>query len=227
MIDELQQFFKNLSNEFTSIVFGYTKEDYILIDLSITNTDLSTIDISSSKAFEKYIKEYLINHNAKIAYGGYNEIRGIYKRSTHFNTQNSVTERNIHLGIDIWCDAGTKIVAPLGGKIHSFKNNTNHGDYGPTIIIEHTIHMITFYTLYGHLSMLSITDIEIGEDIKAGQIIADLGESAVNGDYAPHLHFQIIIDIDGNVGDYPGVSNTKDLKYYLQNCPDPNLLLKI
>jgi len=169
----------------------------------------------------------LENNKARVAYGGYNETRGIYRRSIHFNQQNPATERNIHLGLDIWVDAGTKVIVPLSGKVHSFQNNNNFGDYGPTIILEHAIQSVSFYTLYGHLSFESIQKIKKGQRVEAGDILAFLGDASVNGDYAPHLHFQIIRDLQGNVGDYPGVSNKKDLKFFLQNCPDPKLLLKI
>lgn len=57
--------------------------------------------------------------------------------------------------------------------------------------------------------------------------MASIGNSEVNGDYAPHLHFQIIKNIEDYWGDYPGVCNTNDLNFYIENCPDPNLLLKI
>ncbi|WP_271765080.1 peptidoglycan DD-metalloendopeptidase family protein [Aquimarina algiphila] len=228
MNDNFKKKIKNISHDFISVVDSeFVKEDYVAIDLSATNPDLDTIDVSSSRAFEVYIKEYIAQNKAKVAYGGYNEVRGIYSRSSHFNQHNPETERNIHLGIDIWCDAETKILAPLDGKIHSFKNNNNFGDYGPTIILEHALDDVVFYSLYGHLSLGSLSGITVGDPVKAGQTIAALGTASVNGDYAPHLHFQVIKDMQGNIGDYPGVSNKKDLEFYLQNCPDPNLLLKI
>jgi hypothetical protein len=77
------------------------------------------------------------------------------------------------------------------------------------------------------LSLESISDIGIGETYGAGQQLATLGDASVNGDYAPHLHFQIIKDIQDNFGDYPGVCSKTDLTFYLENCPDPNLLLKL
>ncbi len=225
---EFESYINNLSQSFTPVVSTeFSENDYVPIDLSENNSDLSKIDVSSSKAFESYIAEYLYRKKAKVAYGGYNEARGIYRRSEHFNEQDPETERNIHLGIDVWCDAGTAIIAPLKGKIHSFKNNANYGDYGPTIILEHTFTELTFYTLYGHLTLDSIKDIKTGEAVNAGDVIAYLGDATINGDYAPHLHFQIIKDLQDNFGDYPGVSNKKDIHFYLQNCPDPNLLLKI
>ncbi len=228
MSDIFKNFIEQISPEFIPVIDSrYTKEDYIKIDLSMTNVDLETIDVSSSRVFEGYLKGYIAKNKVKVAYGGYNEVRAIYSRSPHFNQQNPETERNIHLGLDIWCDSKTKILAPLDGKIHSFKNNNNFGDYGPTIILEHTFDNVVFYTLYGHLSLTSLSGIAVGDKVKAGQTIAVLGTSLVNGDYAPHLHFQIIKDMQDNIGDYPGVSSRKNLEMYLQNCPDPNLLLKI
>jgi murein DD-endopeptidase MepM/ murein hydrolase activator NlpD len=158
------------------------------------------------------------------------EKREIYNRSSHFNTQNTQNtenQRNIHLGIDLWCEANTPVLAALNGVIHSFKNNIAYGDYGPTIILEHRIDGITFFTLYGHLSLDSITNIKVGTEVKAGEIIGFLGNSEVNGDYPPHLHFQIINDLQGNFGDYLGVCSANELDFYKENCPDPNLILKL
>ena len=67
-------------------------------------------------------------------------------------------------------------------KIHSFKNNSNFGDYGPTIVIEHEIEFLKFYTLYGHLSTKSLNQIEIGQQFNRGDKIAELGIPAENGD---------------------------------------------
>ena len=165
--------------------------------------------------------------NAKVAYGGYLEKRGIYRRSDYFNQEDPETERNIHLGLDLWIEAGTPVFSPLEGHIHSFKNNTNYGDYGPCIILEHYLNGFKFYTLYGHLSFESLIDREVGTIIQRGEQIATLGIPEVNGKYPPHLHFQIIKDLQDYDGDYPGVCNKINLEFYLENCPDPNLLLKL
>ncbi|RKS94024.1 peptidase M23-like protein [Flavobacterium limicola] len=199
---------------------------YIPLNLSITNDVLAKEEIADSSHFEKYIENYLTENNAKVAFGGYNEIRNLYKRSTVFNDPKT-EERNIHIGLDLWIKAGTPVLAALDGFIHSFNYNTGVGDYGPTIIIEHKIEKQRFYTLYGHLSLESISNIEIGDIVEKGMQIGTLGDALVNGDYAPHLHFQIIEEISNTFGDYPGVCSKSDLDYYLKNCPDPNLLLKI
>jgi murein DD-endopeptidase MepM/ murein hydrolase activator NlpD len=198
---------------------------YLHVDLSEKNNLFSGIE--NSIAFEKKLNTFLFENNKLVAYGGYNEIRSIYKRSSHFNSINSLEERNIHLGIDLWATVNTPVIAPIEGVIHSFKNNTAFGDYGPTIILEHCINNISFFTLYGHLSLNSISKINIGDKILVGEVIGYLGDHTVNGDYAPHLHFQIIHNMEGNKGDFKGVTSLRDRLKDLKNCPDPNLLLKI
>ncbi len=202
-----------------------TSNDYISLDLSIHNIQLKDVNVSSSDELECFIWNRIKTYKAKVAYGGYLEQRGIYQRSTYFNQANPETERNIHLGLDLWIEADTPIYAPLNGAIHSFKNNSNYGDYGPAIILKHTINATTFYTLYGHLSLASLEQLEVGAEVRQGQQIATLGTATVNGDYPPHLHFQIIKDMQNKRGDYPGVSNQLDLEFYKDNCPDPELLL--
>jgi murein DD-endopeptidase MepM/ murein hydrolase activator NlpD len=199
---------------------------YAPLNLSASNLELNQLNISNAIEFESFIESHLNKNNTRVAYGGYNEIRNLYKRSTAFNDLNS-DERNIHIGLDLWIKAGTPVLAALDGKVHSFQYNNNVGDYGPTIILEHQIEKQTFYTLYGHLSLESIASIKIGDFFTKGQQLATLGDASVNGDYAPHLHFQIIKNIEDNFGDYPGVCSKNKLAYYLENCPDPNLLLKI
>ncbi len=217
------------------ITFGFTpvidssvsKDKYFPLDLSANNEELKTLDVSSSSAMQLYISNLLKKNNAKVAFGGYLEKRNIYKRSSHFNKQEEESERNIHLGIDLWIEADTEVLAVLDGRIHSFQDNTNFGDYGPTIIVEHIYDSETFYTLYGHLSRDSLKGLYLGKEVQQGEVIARLGEAEVNGDYSPHLHFQIILDIGEFKGDYPGVCSKQDVDFYIKNCPNPNLLLNL
>jgi murein DD-endopeptidase MepM/ murein hydrolase activator NlpD len=199
---------------------------YTPIDLSIANTDLSKIDLVNAEIFETFIENHLRKNNSKVAFGGYNEQRNLYKSSLIFNDDEK-EERNIHIGLDLWIKAGTPVLAALDGTVYGFDYNTGAGNYGPTIILKHSLENQTFYTLYGHLSVESIEDIEIGTVFTKGQTLATLGDSSVNGGYSPHLHFQIIKNIGENFSDYPGVCNQNNLEYYLKNCPNPNLLLKI
>jgi murein DD-endopeptidase MepM/ murein hydrolase activator NlpD len=221
----LEKLFLQLEKS-TVIESSIPYSEYEPLDLSISNQELSNIDMSDAKAVEVFIENHLQKNNAQLAFGGYNEERNLYKSSAIFNDEEH-EERNIHIGMDLWIKAGIPVLAALDGEVHSFDYNTGKGNYGPTIILKHTIENQTFYALYGHLSVDSIEQIEIGTRFKKGQTVATLGDSLINGGYAPHLHFQIIKNIEDYLGDYPGVCSKKDLAYYLENCPDPNLLLKI
>jgi murein DD-endopeptidase MepM/ murein hydrolase activator NlpD len=200
--------------------------EYVPLDLSVNNENITKQKIESAKDYEQYIQNYLEKSNAKIAYGGYKEQRNLYQRSPVFMSQDH-DERNIHIGLDLWINESAPVYATLEGTIHSFQNNDALGDYGPTIILKHQIGHFTFHTLYGHLSLDSLDGKKIGNFVKKGEQIASLGLPPINGDYAPHLHFQIIMDMENKVGDYPGVCNQNRLAFYLENCPDPNLLIKI
>lgn len=218
----------NYSNQPIHVIEAVTSfKDYVTLDLSKTNTALNDFDITDTVAFENYINNVIEQSQGKVAYGGYNETRDIYSRSTHFYTENKLDERNIHLGLDIWCAENTPVLSALDGVIHSFSNNTAFGDYGPTIILEHQIEGCVFYALYGHLSLASLDGINTGDKISKGAVVGYLGDATVNGDYAPHLHYQLIKDLEGNFGDFRGVTSLNDRIKDLENCPDPNLLLKI
>lgn len=221
----LENLFSRLENiKVIDASIPYSK--YTPIDLSISNTDLSKINMENAGDFENYIENILQKNEAKVAFGGYNEKRNLYKSSPLFN-DNESEERNIHIGMDLWIKAETPILAAIDGTVYGFDFNSGKGNYGPTIILIHSVGNQTFYTLYGHLSVESIKNLEIGTSFKKGEKIGTLGDSTVNGGYAPHLHFQIIEEIKDYLGDYPGVCSKNDLIYYLENCPDPNLLLRI
>lgn len=219
---------KKLTSGFTSVIDSKFEENqFCKLDLSENNSQLDSIDLTSSEEMGVYIDKYLEKNNKKVAWGGYMEQRAIYKRSGHFNQQDKETERNIHLGIDLWVEAGTKDLAVCDGEIHSFNDNNNFGDYGPTIILKHSTSGNEFYSLYGHLSRNSLKEINVGQKVKRGEAIGKLGLPEENGDYAPHLHFQLIKNLGEYQGDYPGVCAKKDREYFMENCPNPNLLLKI
>lgn len=201
-------------------------DDYVPIDLSESNSELSSFDVFSASEWNTYIEKFLNKHNAKVAYGGYLEERNIYQNSKRFQSNHPDEERNIHLGVDFWCKVNTPVLSVLRGTIHSIRNNDDHGNYGPTIIVEHYIQGERFYTLYGHLSLESLKTVEVGQEVEDGEQIGFIGSSDVNGGYAPHLHFQIVEDLQGHYGDYPGVGSKSDLYFYKDNCPDPNTLLK-
>jgi len=214
------------AHHFASVVpFDLNDPNVYVFDFSDSNEELRKVDLSDPQKFIDYCFDILKKNNTPVGVGGYAENRSIYKRSEVFKINNEY--RSVHLGIDITAIAGTEIFAPLEGSIHSFQNNSSFGDYGPTIILEHNLENEVFYTLYGHLSLNSLDGLLEGKSIKKGQKIGELGDPTVNVGWPPHLHFQIITDMQGKNGDFPGVCIPSEKEYYLNICPDPNLILKI
>ena len=183
---------------------------------------MKTVDLSNTEAFNLYVFDQL--RTKKYGIGGYLEKRAIYRRSEVFATAEE-NFRNIHLGIDIWTEAGAPVFVPYAGKVHSFQDNAGFGNYGPTILMEHSLVGKKLFSLYGHLFQTDLANLEIGKEFKAGDLLCHVGPFPENGDWPPHLHFQVMWDLGENWGDYPGVAAEKDLDFYRENCPDPNLIL--
>ncbi len=203
--------------------FQFNENDILIPDLSDENRELDTVNLDNPQEMQNWLNSKLKSANKTIAIGGYGEDRVVYKRSKHFGS--GPDARSIHLGIDLWIDAHTKVLAPFDAHVHSFQNNDNHGDYGATIILQHSINNATFYTLYGHLSMNSLKGKHEGMAIKAGEAFAELGEPHENGGWPPHLHFQVVRNMGTKKGDYFGVASQQEKEEMMHICPDPNLIL--
>ncbi len=193
----------------------YHRSDYHLIDLSVNNADLSRV--KTQHDIEAYIQDQTRLMGKRLAYGGYQEERDFYLQSELFSDD----VRTIHLGIDIWLGAGERVYVHSDGVIHSIQNNDAYLDYGYTIITKHGSENSTYYSLYGHLSSAGLSELVVGQVISEGHPLAYVGDINENGGWAPHLHFQIILDMQGHAGDYPGVCSQAEKDDYFSNCPDP------
>ena len=233
------------------IRFDPAEQKIAAIDLSARNKGLDEMIFNDTEIFSSYIEALRKKHNVDYLVGGYNELRVIYGRSELFNSQKTVrsidgpvavndsmlggspdsvdaTEpRRLHIGTDIWGAVGTPVYAFMGGMVHSFAFNSHYGDYGATLVLAHQLDSVPFYTLYGHVSLRDINYINEGDYVVRGQEIAHFGDKQENGHWPPHLHFQIMADMELYDGDYPGVCRYSERNKYLANCPDPDLILKL
>jgi murein DD-endopeptidase MepM/ murein hydrolase activator NlpD len=245
MMLSIENIIRKYHHDFHPVVpFDPKKQRLAPIDLTSTNETLTSEIFNDTDAFCEYIDKLRKSSRANYLIGGYNELRAVYGRSELFNknlttgatvpvaleiddTQEYPEPRRLHLGTDIWGDEGTSIFAPFGGMIHSFAFNNHFGDYGATLIIVHQLDGFPFYTLYGHLSLRDIANISAGQYVNRGQVIAHFGPSHENGHWPPHLHFQIILDMELYEGDYPGVCRYSERDKFLTNCPDPDMILRM
>ncbi|MBX7143898.1 MAG: peptidoglycan DD-metalloendopeptidase family protein [Oligoflexia bacterium] len=151
--------------------------------------------------------------------GKYNEQRkGVYTQDLFSGV------RDIHVGIDIGCPIGTQVHAFFDGEIFLFGNNPAPGDYGYTLITKHTLNSVPVWALHGHLSEASISEKVRGSKIRAGQVIAWVGDRHENGGWNPHLHFQLSL-VEPEKADLPGVVSSADREWALKIYPDPQLVL--
>jgi murein DD-endopeptidase MepM/ murein hydrolase activator NlpD len=215
--------------EFQPVVpFTFGKDRLLAMDLSEKNTELTDEIFQNTGRFTTWVNEQLAGAGARYGIGGYGEFRTVYQFSKVFDAGDPTEEpRRFHLGTDIWGRPHTAVMAPVTGLVHSYGFNNAAGDYGTTIILSHNIDGTSFYTLYGHLGLNSIKNIQEGMRIQAGEVFADFGIPAENGQWPPHLHFQLIQDIGQWKGDYPGVCRFSEKDAWLENSPDPDLLLQM
>lgn len=221
----LENFIKTHPHEIGKVVdFDPQTDRLYQFDFTASNTELSPEDVSNTAIFSAWVNKKLHEHKARYGIGGYMEHRTLYARSELFNAEDE--PRRLHLGVDIWSAAGTPVYAPINGHIHSFQDNDHFGDYGPTIILKHELDALTLYTLYGHLNRESLENLTVGDPVAKNQQIALFGNENENGHWPPHLHFQLMFDMEGDYGDYPGVGKYSEKEKLILNIPDPNLILQ-
>jgi 4-aminobutyrate aminotransferase-like enzyme/Ser/Thr protein kinase RdoA (MazF antagonist) len=196
------------------------------LDLSVASTWLGQtheIDYFQFKigALQKQFPEQIIA-------GGYLEPRAVYTTSKYDKIGNSGSEsRTIHLGVDFWLPAATPVHALLNGEVVTAVNDEGDKEYGGLIILKHSVADFEFYSLYGHLSIASIEQYNTGEQINKGDCLGYLGNYPENGNWAPHLHFQIMLSLLEYKDDFPGVAYYNQIDVWQGLCPNPNLLFQL
>lgn len=204
--------------------------DSIVLDLSVGSTELGTLrDIQDLALFTHRVFSRMRRAGKRAAIGRYDEPRLLYTSELFVSLANDgLDRRTLHVGIDVFMEAGSSVLAPLDGVVVGSVDNAGSLNYGPTIILEHAIPGgPTFCTLYGHLSRESVRSLKVGAVVRKGDRIATMGDERVNGGWAPHLHFQIVPDLLHRTGDFPGVAPVSQRTIWLSLAPDPNLILQI
>jgi 4-aminobutyrate aminotransferase-like enzyme/Ser/Thr protein kinase RdoA (MazF antagonist) len=202
-----------------------------VLDLSVGSTTLTSAMLRSDRTdlLTAAIFGEIAEQGAAVGIGRYAEARPFYTGPT-FTLTSSPTEerRTLHLGIDLFASPGTPICAPLAGIVHALRDNPARHDYGPVVILRHTTNAgHNFYTLYGHLGRECLTQLTAGQNVATGEAFAAIGAPPINGDWPPHLHFQLITDLLELECDFPGVAAPSQAALWMKLSPDPNVLLGI
>jgi len=204
------------------------RNDIYNLDLSVSSKKLAfNSDFNDGDFFQFKIDQLQKKNPTKLIAGGYLEPRSVYTSSNYDKIGNKGREsRSIHLGIDFWLPVQTPVHALLDGEIVTAVNDEVDKGYGGLIILKYQTENFEFFTLYGHLSVTSVLDKKQGDTIKKGDCIGYLGNSNENGNWVPHLHFQVLLSSLGFKNDFPGVAYHNEINIWKSICPDPNLLFK-
>lgn len=199
------------------------------LDLSVSSAWVGhQEEFNDLDVFQFKVEQLQKEHPNKILAGGYLEPRALYTTSAYDKFGNSGREsRTVHLGVDFWLPHHTQVNALFEGEVVTAIDDAGDKEYGGLVILKHVFGELQFYTLYGHLIPESATEHKVGDIIKAGDTIGALGNYPENGNWAPHLHFQIMFSLLGYRDDFPGVAYFNQLEVWKGLCPNPNLLFKV
>lgn len=194
----------------------------IVLDLSTGATlcgkNVAGLDVA---VLGRLINKTMSDAGTQFSFGRYAEPRELYTNDD-FSNDASEEMRTIHMGIDLFCAAGTPIFSPLDATVHVTSNNDRELDYGPLVILRHEDEAAAeFFTLYGHLGPDVLDNLAAGQSVAAGEQIATVGARPGNGNWPPHLHFQLINDLLELGVDFPGVALASQLDYWLDLSPSP------
>lgn len=214
--------------EFLDIFPTVAQNKIVNLDLSVSSKWLGhQEDFNNLDVFEFKINQLQKEHPNNIIAGGYLEPRPLYTANAYDKIGNYGKEsRTIHLGTDFWLPSQTPVHALFDGEVIVAVNDAGLKKYGGLVILKHQTDNFEFFTLYGHLSVASATKHKEGDRIKKGDKLAELGPSNENGNWAPHLHFQVMLSLLDYKNDFPGVAYHNQIEVWESICPDPNVLFK-
>jgi 4-aminobutyrate aminotransferase-like enzyme/Ser/Thr protein kinase RdoA (MazF antagonist) len=213
-----------VSNLFPSI----KKNNIEKLDLSVGSTWVGHIkDMNNLDFFQFKIDQLQAQQPDKLIAGGYLEARSLYTSNAYDKIGNYGREsRTVHLGIDFWLPAKTPVHALFDGEVVVSVIDEGNKAYGGLIILKHHTSTFDFYTLYGHLSEKSIAEKQVGQVLKKADCVGFLGNDKENGNWAPHLHFQMMLSLLDYKNDFLGVAYFNQIEVWKSVCPDPNSLFK-
>ncbi|MES0808931.1 aminotransferase class III-fold pyridoxal phosphate-dependent enzyme [Roseibium sp. SCPC15] len=179
----------------------------------------------SGAEFDAFCEEQIHKADADYGIGIYGEDRTVYK-SDAFEMGSPEIRRSIHLGIDIFAPDYEPVHAPMAGTVAFYHDDAVYNGFGPTILLEHeTGDGDRFWTLYGHLSRRGCEKLTLGQKIEKGEAFAEFGPREENGQWPPHLHFQIVTDHLGLEARMHGVGVRQQWPVWREISPDPSVIL--
>ena len=164
--------------------------EWHILNVKLTATPLANLVVQRMSAEQKEICEILLQTKGNRQYVqnvfGTNWLP--YVTSYYGYRVHPISgEKNYHTGVDIGMAQGTEILAGHDGTVTLAGNA---GGYGLCVAIEgeaYEGHTLT--TKYGHCSQILVS---VGQEVKAGDVIAKVGSTG--NSTGPHLHLEVLVD---------------------------------
>jgi len=227
----LERWLRSRRGEFAPLV-DVDLSRAVVFDLSVGSPEFRTpAETLDTAAMTPRLFSKMREAGTNVGIGRYDEARLVYGGDA-FASASSGGEhperRTIHIALDVFMEPGSAVYAPLAGRVHAVHDNAARFDYGPTVILEHAPEGAPrFYTLYGHLAPDCLNELARGAEVARGQRIGAIGAPPGNGDWPPHVHFQIVTDMLDRGGEFHGVGSASERATWLSLSPDPGLLLGV
>jgi murein DD-endopeptidase MepM/ murein hydrolase activator NlpD len=208
--------------------FDVRREPCLVLDLGATSPLLNAPDADNSEpALTTRIHRAMQDAGVRLAAGRYDELRPPYSKGTDADTD-AADPRSVHLGVDLFVEAGMMVHAPLAGVVHEAGASDAPLGFGPSVLLSHqTDDGTRFFTRYAHLDRTALTLCAPGRAIAPGAQLGRIGTPDVNGGWTPHLHVQLITDLLGLGRRFPGVGRLSQRHAWRLLSPNPNLVLGI
>lgn len=164
--------------------------EWHILNVKLTATPLANLVVQRMSAEQKEICEILLQTKGNRQYVqnvfGTNWLP--YVTSYYGYRVHPISgEKNYHTGVDIGMAQGTEILAGHDGTVTMAGNA---GGYGLCVAIEgeaYEGHTLT--TKYGHCSQILVS---VGQEVKAGDVIAKVGSTG--NSTGPHLHLEVLVN---------------------------------
>jgi 4-aminobutyrate aminotransferase-like enzyme/Ser/Thr protein kinase RdoA (MazF antagonist) len=224
---DVVEFLRTRRTSMVPVLEAIAQGNLTRIDLSAGSTLTgANPENAATPALSPLIVALMKREGAVVGVGRYAEARGVYTAAAFGGEDPLAERRTVHIGIDLFADAGTEVRAPLDSVVFRVADRGEDQDWGPIVVLRHeTDGGCAFYSLYAHLERASLNVVAEGDRLKAGTVVGRIGPPPENGNWPPHTHVQLITDLLDLGENFPGVARASELDVWRGLCPDPNLLL--
>ncbi len=202
------------------------REPLQILDLGIGSTLLGADPKHSEGAGRRRkIAEALAMAGASVGIGRHDEPRWVSDSTRSVGREgHEVDLATVHIGMDIFLDAGAAVHAPLDGRVHAVAAGNANGLGAQVEVLHAPEEGVEFYTLYRHLVP---AELSVGQKVEKGTVIGRIASAEERGGDHPHVHFQLAADVLDDATTFPGMIPAAEREVWRDLSPDPNLILGI